>query len=126
MSADDDAAEQWAEEQFDEQLEKWSVLGQTMQQQVEQIIQATGDGLDPVLVLELIKNGYMDLKVVGELGVCGISRFMYTVGVCYGLDETGYQGRICFDSMQNAQLFLHDWDGITLPKVGEDGCTAIK
>ncbi len=104
--------------------------GQAAQRAVDAIIQTAidnpDDGLDPVLVLNLIKNGYSDLRVVGELGVCGISRFMYTVGVCCGCDETGYQGRICFDTMQNAQLFLKDWDGITMPTIGEDGCKAIK
>lgn len=71
-------------------------------------------------------EGYTDLTWRKPAGVCGILRFIYTVGVCYGLDETGRRGRFCFDTMQNAQLFLKDWNGVTLPKVGEDGCTAIK
>jgi hypothetical protein len=82
--------------------------------------------LDPVLVLELSKMGYSDIKHVVGFGVCGILRFMYTVGVCHGLDMHGLKGRFCFNSMQNAQLFLKDWDGTTSPTVGDDGCTAIK
>lgn len=70
-------------------------------------------------------NGYKELRVIdGQL--CGIQRFIYTVGVCYGLDSTGYVGRFCFDTWANASLFLREWDGITLPEVGVDGCTAIK
>ena len=75
-------------------------------------------------------HGYTDIKrmQIFQLGdsYVGLRRFMYTCGVCYGLDETGYRGRFCFDSMQNARFFLHEWDGQTLPVVGEDGCTAIK
>lgn len=89
-------------------------------------IVAGGEDLDPMLVLELVRNGYSDLRLVPGRGVCGILRFMYTCGVCYGMDATGREGRFCFDTMQNAQLFLHDWDGTTEPTVGLDGCTAIK
>lgn len=89
-------------------------------------IVAGGEELDPMLVLELVRNGYSDLRLVPKFGVCGIIRMMYTTGVCYGLTETGIKGRWCFDSMQNAQLFLRDFDGYALPVVGEDGCTALK
>jgi hypothetical protein len=69
--------------------------------------------------------GYREIRLIdGEY--CGLLRFIYTVGVCYGLDETGYRGRFCFDNHLDASLFLADWDGVTLPVVGEDGCTAIK
>lgn len=70
--------------------------------------------------------GYGRVCVITDRGVCGVFRFMYTVGVCFGIDETGYEGRYCFDTAQNAMLFLEFWDGRTAPVVGEDGCTAIK
>ena len=75
---------------------------------------------------ELAAMGYMELREVEGWGMCGISRFIYTCGVCYGMDATGMRGRFCFDTYQNASLFLRDWDGKTLPEVGIDGCTAIK
>ena len=78
------------------------------------------------LIERLHELGYREIREVGELGLCGIMRFLFTCGVCYGLDETGYAGRICFDTWQNAFMFLEEWDGVTLPKVGDDGCTAIK
>lgn len=79
------------------------------------------------LIMEKCRElGYARLRFVPDRGVCGILRFIYTVGVCYGLDETGYAGRFCFDTAQNAALFLQNWDGETLPVIGEDGCTAIK
>ena len=58
--------------------------------------------------------------------LCGLMRYLFTVGVCFGLDEGGLKGRFCFDTYQNAELFLREWDGKTYPVVGDDGCTAIK
>lgn len=81
---------------------------------------------DEIIMKMCADLGYARLRVVPGRGVCGILRFIYTVGVCYGLDETGYAGRYCFDTAQNAGLFLQDWNGETLPVIGEDGCTAIK
>lgn len=75
---------------------------------------------------ELVAHGYLNLRQIEGWGWCGVLRFMYTHGVCIGLDETGYGGRFCFDTYQNARLFLAEWDGVTMPMIGLDGCTAIK
>lgn len=69
--------------------------------------------------------GYREVRYVNGM-LCGIQRYMFTVGVCVDMDETGYAGRFCFDTWQNAYLFLEEWDGKTPPVVGLDGCTAIK
>ncbi|MGI9251151.1 MAG: hypothetical protein ACR2PR_08135 [Pseudohongiellaceae bacterium] len=71
-------------------------------------------------------QGYSNLVEKPAGCWCGIARFIYTVGVCVGLDMSGYRRRFCFDSWQNAELFLKEWDGVTLPVVGVDGCKAIK
>lgn len=81
--------------------------------------------MSPELEKLLIENNYENVREIDGM-VCAISRFMFTVGVCYGIDLTGYRGRFCFDSYQNAELFLKEWDGKTPPVIGEDGCTAIK
>lgn len=73
----------------------------------------------------LVDEGYSNIHEIDGM-VCATLRFIYTVGVVYGIDWTGYRGRFCFESQQCAELFLKDWDGKTLPVVGEDGCTAIK
>lgn len=71
--------------------------------------------------------GYTDVRYVNkDVGWCGVGRFIYTCGVCINMDATGMSGRFCFDTEQNARLFLKDWDGKTYPEVGVDGCTAIK
>ncbi len=70
-------------------------------------------------------HGYTNLRWVGE-ALCGILPFLYTHGVCYRLDESGYRMRFCFETKLQAVSFLETWDGKTLPIVGQDGCTAIK
>ena len=80
-----------------------------------------------MIARELEESGeYSDIILTRDHGLVGIGRFIYTCGVCLNLDETGYVGRFCFDTLQNARLFLQDWDCITPPTVGLDGCTAIK
>ena len=70
--------------------------------------------------------GYTDIREVIPNYWCGIYRYLSTYGVCIGLDASGHQGRFCFDTYLNAQLFLRDWKGFELPVVGDDGCTAVK
>jgi len=82
--------------------------------------------MTPELQDILEQNGYENIREVLPGYLCGMQRFIYTVGVCCGLDDTGFLNQFCFDTMQNAELFLKDWDGSTLPEVGVDGCTAIK
>ena len=69
--------------------------------------------------------GYEEIRCIDGIW-CGLMRFLYTVGVCHGMDEHSIKGRFCFDTYQNASLFLKDWDGETPPVIGDDGCTAIK
>ncbi|MFC6441025.1 hypothetical protein [Bowmanella sp. JS7-9] len=77
------------------------------------------------LAAYLMEQGYEDLRKVNGMW-CGTMRMLFTHGVFIDLDHTGQRGRICFVSKAFASLFLKEWDGKTLPAVGEDGCTAIK
>lgn len=74
----------------------------------------------------LSQNGYTRLRWLSGRGWTGLQRFLYTWGVCYGLDESGYVGRICFDNPTSASGFINEWDGVDLPSIGEDGVTAHK
>lgn len=47
--------------------------------------------------------------------MCGISEFMFTYGLCYGLDPFGYDGRYCFKTQDGAIGALSVWDGIGDP-----------
>ncbi len=74
---------------------------------------------------DFIEMGYRDVKLFGGQ-LSGIYRFIFTYGICIGLDSTGYKKRFCFDTYSNAKLFLDEWDGVSLPEIGLDGSTAIK
>ena len=71
-------------------------------------------------------EGYGRVRYVPNWGYCGLHQFIFTVGVCYGLDYTGLKGRFCFSTLNEALGFYETWTGKELPKVGVDGCTAIK
>jgi hypothetical protein len=80
---------------------------------------------DNELEIFVAEMGYTNLRWInGQL--CGLYRFLYTIGVVYGISENFYDGRFCFDNRLDAELFLKEWDGKKLPEIGIDGCTAIK
>lgn len=64
------------------------------------------------LILQLIHiDGYFHIREKPGRGICGLMHFVYTVGLCYGLDETGYQGRYCFSNLREAMDSLDAWTG---------------
>ena len=40
----------------------------------------------------------------------GIMRMAFTVGIAVDLDRHAYGGRFCFNTLQDALSFYHDWD----------------
>lgn len=61
---------------------------------------------------EFLENeGYCHLTEINGRGVCGVMRFMFTYGLVYGLDESGYKGRYCFDNAIEAAVSLAVWSG---------------
>lgn len=71
----------------------------------------TQPAIDPELMEELMQNGYSIIMRVPGRGVCAVIRMVYTVGLCYGLDKTGYRGRYCYETLQEAISALALWDG---------------
>lgn len=63
------------------------------------------------LLKELTENGYLFLRIIPGKGICGLSKMLYTVGVVYGLDYFGYDGRYCYGSWAEAALALVQWNG---------------
>lgn len=59
----------------------------------------------------LESQGYYDIREIRGRGLCGLYRFIFTVGLCYGLDEYSYKGRYCFDSASEAKKAIDTWDG---------------
>jgi len=56
-------------------------------------------------------NGYFSFKEIPGRGLCALSYFFFTVGILYNLDEEGYGGRYCYQSEEEAQKALAEWDG---------------
>lgn len=63
------------------------------------------------LIKHLTQEGYEHFKHIEGRGLCGIRRFIFTTGVCYGLDMDTYEGRYCFQSYADAVSELDKWDG---------------
>lgn len=60
---------------------------------------------------QLSIEGYTELQEIPGRGICGLYRFILTVGLVYGIDEIGYRGRWCYPSMTDAKLALALWSG---------------
>lgn len=69
---------------------------------------------------QLEREGYKELKVIPERGICGIYSFIFTTAIVYGLDEIDYTGRYCYPKEKIKQLVLAYaiWDGKKDP-IGE-------
>lgn len=71
--------------------------------------------------------GYFDLRYIDGIGICGLCRYIFTVGVLINITlENPYDVRFCFKDLLHARSFLKEWDGNTIPVVGKAGCVAIK
>ena len=73
------------------------------------------DGVKDYLIAQLEKEGYKHIREIPGRGLCGISIFMFTAGILYNLDESGYSGRWCYHSESEALHALDKWDGVGDP-----------
>lgn len=62
---------------------------------------------------ELTNEGYHHLRVIEGRGICGLREFIFTIGLCEGLDNTGFSGRYCYEKSHVLHAFigLNNWDG---------------
>jgi len=65
----------------------------------------------------LVSEGYYNLRVLPNGVVIGLYDFIFTVGLCYGLDETGYSGRYCYpkENKGDAVIAVLTWNGLGQP-----------
>jgi len=69
------------------------------------------------LMYKLQKEGYTQFKVgVEGRGLVGLRRFLYTTGLCYGLNEYSFEGRYCYENYADAKKAMDEWNGIGDPK----------
>lgn len=62
----------------------------------------------------LQNNNYTNIKTEMVDGIrvwAGNYRLMFTTAICYGLNETGYERRYCFEDHQLAFTELERWAG---------------
>lgn len=63
-------------------------------------------------LIEYLKTeGYFGFKEVPGKGLCGLSLFLFTTGLVVGLEESGYRGRYCYQTQEEAEVALKYWDG---------------
>jgi len=60
---------------------------------------------------KLRADGYYQFREIEGRGLCGLMRFIFTVGLCHGLEEHGYAGRYCYDNESDAKEALELWSG---------------
>lgn len=65
----------------------------------------------------LRKEGYAELVFIPGKGICGLRAFLYTIGLCHGLDKDGFSGRYCYPRQHalDAVIALKLWDGTDHP-----------
>jgi len=65
-------------------------------------------------LIEFLKGeGYYDIREIPGRGLCGLMRFIFTIGLVEGLTEHSYEGRWCYpyDLAAEAILAFSTWDG---------------
>lgn len=69
--------------------------------------------IDEKLHQQLSKEGYTNIRYVESRGLCALKKFLFTTGLCYGLEKHSYLGRYCYPYgfSQDAVLGLQLWDG---------------
>lgn len=65
---------------------------------------------------QLESEGYMAIMEVEGRGVCAIQKFLFTYGLVFGIDSTGYKGRYCYRSLEEATVALAMWKGTGDPQ----------
>lgn len=63
----------------------------------------------------LDENKYFDYRIIPGRGIVGLMRFVFTIGLVYGIDEDFYEGRYCFHTLADAREALNSWDGVGDP-----------
>ena len=65
------------------------------------------------LIQKLESDGYKEIREIPGRGLCGLRQFMFTVGLCYGLQEYSFEGRWCYphEYALEALVALKVWDG---------------
>lgn len=69
-------------------------------------------------LIEFLKSeGYYNIREVPGRGLCGLMEFVFTIGLCEGLDEHSYSGRYCYpkELIMESVVAIEVWDGMDDP-----------
>jgi hypothetical protein len=66
--------------------------------------------MTPELEKALTEDGYTHLREINGL-ICGLYRYIFTIGLVVGLDEYGYKYRYCYENRIDAIVDIAEWDG---------------
>lgn len=72
-------------------------------------------------IQDLEKLGFKELTYKEGRGLCGISGFLFTTGLCYNIDSDGtFEGRYCYphEKTLEAVMSLKVWSGLGDPPGG--------
>ena len=66
----------------------------------------------------LQSEGYVLLVETKDFGICGLQRFMFTIGLVVGIDRYGYARRYCYPNLEQAVKGMSAWlkDGVEDPQ----------
>lgn len=67
------------------------------------------------IIKKVESEGYFNCKVLPNRGIVGLYRYVFTIGLTYGIREYDYEGRYCFESLSEAKEALDKWDGVGDP-----------
>lgn len=70
---------------------------------------------EEILITFLEEQGYENLCIVPDRGVCGTRPMIFTTGLFYNMNEQTYEGRYCFQRSMDAEYALVNWDGVGDP-----------
>lgn len=66
------------------------------------------------LIEKLQSEGYYNIRYIKGKGLCGLREFVFTIGLCYGLEENSYAGRYCYPkhkAIYDSEIALTTWNG---------------
>ena len=58
-----------------------------------------------------IRAGYWPLKIMDGMAVYAVKDMLHTAGIFRGVDDRGYDSRVCYHSRAEAESALERWDG---------------
>ena len=67
---------------------------------------------------QLTVDGYKVIREITGRGLCGLREFVFTIGLCYGLDKNGCTARYCYakEDVGHAVMAISIWDGKDHPQ----------